>query len=988
MAEEPRNRTGTSLDSRLDAVERALSALAAELADVRELVSATPAAGQAPARAAVEPPPDRLLRRPASSAPAVAQARDRIWAGDPAGALARLERGIGEATSAHVLLEIAGELDEIAAAHPQHSGTADLLAAKARRRGQSLHPAPATVPPTPQPPSVGSPRREPSPSLAELAARWEIVGPRGFAIAGGAVTALGVVLLFVLAANRGWIGPAERVAIGAVASGLVFAAGLVLRARLGQYAASLGAVGAGIAGGYATLAAAAALYDLVPDGLALALAALIAAAATAVSLRWSSEIVAGLGLVGSALAPALEALDSGLTAGSVAFAVVVLGAAGAVVVLRNWQRLLAVVALVVGGQALALVAQADAPGDPATIAVAGSLTLVTLVVACSLQLARGRRELEPLALSLLLAAAGFALVAGAMLFAVGPDRGIALAVAGAVWAGAWVALRGRQPDLGLVTGASALALASVATADLISDDALTLAWAAEAILFAALASRLRDARLTTMGLGYVALAAGHALVVSAPPRLLFDPADADPAAALAPAAAALAAAIAGAVLPLSYAGTGERGALAWLADLRAALSGVRRPLQESLGFGAAAVGTYAAAVLLVGVSFEGGHLAASGIAAAVAAGSVAIAARRRSTGLVVAGLAALAVVLVEAVGFDVDEFLDADDRSVGGWSVLEAAAGALAGGIALRVLHPTERRLGIASGVAASIALLCANLGLAFVVPTDGEGDPARGALGIGIGLVALAYMTAAAAVFRAERLRNLSTTLWILGGLALLESEGILISDARATAFAFALTGGTLAVVAPLAGEVRLWLAGAVVVAATSLWTLGAVTTPANFLEASTTPADGLWVLAGCTAALVALAATARAHGFATAAAAAGLALFGVSLGLLELAVRVSGASVETDFERGHTAVSAVWALLGLGLLVVGLLRSAPSLRTGGLALFGVSLAKIFLYDLSELSSVARALSFLAVGALLLAGGFFLQRLSEHLGPRHGAPV
>ena len=52
------------------------------------------------------------------------------------------------------------------------------------------------------------------------------------------------------------------------------------------------------------------------------------------------------------------------------------------------------------------------------------------------------------------------------------------------------------------------------------------------------------------------------------------------------------------------------------------------------------------------------------------------------------------------------------------------------------------------------------------------------------------------------------------------------------------------------------------------------------------------------------------------------------------------------------------------------------------GLALFGLSLAKIFLYDLSSLSSVARAFSFIFVGGLLLAGGFFLQRLSDRLGP------
>ena len=60
-------------------------------------------------------------------------------------------------------------------------------------------------------------------------------------------------------------------------------------------------------------------------------------------------------------------------------------------------------------------------------------------------------------------------------------------------------------------------------------------------------------------------------------------------------------------------------------------------------------------------------------------------------------------------------------------------------------------------------------------------------------------------------------------------------------------------------------------------------------------------------------------------------LALYAVSLGILELAERASTASVETDFERGHTAVSGIWALVGLGLLVVGLLRGSALLRYGG---------------------------------------------------------
>ena len=91
----------------------------------------------------------------------------------------------------------------------------------------------------------------------------------------------------------------------------------------------------------------------------------------------------------------------------------------------------------------------------------------------------------------------------------------------------------------------------------------------------------------------------------------------------------------------------------------------------------------------------------------------------------------------------------------------------------------------------------------------------------------------------------------------------------------------------------------------------------------------------------------------------------------------------METDFERGHTAVSALWALVGLGLLVAGLLRGVGRRALRGAGPLRAGLVKIFLYDLAELSSVARAFSFIFVGGLLLAGGFFLQRLSDRIGPR-----
>ena len=55
------------------------------------------------------------------------------------------------------------------------------------------------------------------------------------------------------------------------------------------------------------------MYDLLSDAVALPLAAAIAGVAVVVSLAWRSEMIAALGLVGAALAPALQAADTGIS---------------------------------------------------------------------------------------------------------------------------------------------------------------------------------------------------------------------------------------------------------------------------------------------------------------------------------------------------------------------------------------------------------------------------------------------------------------------------------------------------------------------------------------------------------------------------------------------------------------------------------------------------------------------------------------------------
>ena len=115
-----------------------------------------------------------------------------------------------------------------------------------------------------------------------------------------------------------------------------------------------------------------------------------------------------------------------------------------------------------------------------------------------------------------------------------------------------------------------------------------------------------------------------------------------------------------------------------------------------------------------------------------------------------------------------------------------------------------------------------------------------------------------------------------------------------------------------------------------------------------------------------------------AAAGASALLAVYAGSLVMLDLSQRLGGSDLHAQFQRGETMVSALWAIVALALLALGLTRGVKEIRHAGLGLLALALAKLFLFDLSRLSSLTRATSFLAVGITLLAGGFLVQRLAR----------
>lgn len=71
----------------------------------------------------------------------------------------------------------------------------------------------------------------------------------------------------------------------------------------------------------------------------------------------------------------------------------------------------------------------------------------------------------------------------------------------------------------------------------------------------------------------------------------------------------------------------------------------------------------------------------------------------------------------------------------------------------------------------------------------------------------------------------------------------------------------------------------------------------------------------------------------------------------------------------------SGLTMLYGFGLLAVGFWRRSSVLRWQALILIFCTIAKVFLYDLSNLTGVLRVLSFMALGVLLMAASFIYQR-------------
>ena len=87
----------------------------------------------------------------------------------------------------------------------------------------------------------------------------------------------------------------------------------------------------------------------------------------------------------------------------------------------------------------------------------------------------------------------------------------------------------------------------------------------------------------------------------------------------------------------------------------------------------------------------------------------------------------------------------------------------------------------------------------------------------------------------------------------------------------------------------------------------------------------------------------------------------------------------VEFKYAR-QLSLSIIWTLYAFAMIGIGIIRKAALLRILGILLTGIAVSKVFLFDLSELRTISRIVSFVVLGLILLTVSFFYNRFKHRI--------
>src|SRR5215212_9959860 len=165
----------------------------------------------------------------------------------------------------------------------------------------------------------------------------KVFGGRVLAWVGGLATLLGVIFLMRSAVDSSWFTEEVRTLMAGIGSLLLLGLGLWLHERKGRLEVARIAVAVAIPGLYATTVVASQVYDLIDPVIGLEAAALIGVLGVFIAVRWSSMLVASVGILGALAAPMLVGTET--DGGSIAFVALALAASVGVLLWQRWNWL-------------------------------------------------------------------------------------------------------------------------------------------------------------------------------------------------------------------------------------------------------------------------------------------------------------------------------------------------------------------------------------------------------------------------------------------------------------------------------------------------------------------------------------------------------------------------------------------------------------------------------------------------------------------------
>lgn len=408
------------------------------------------------------------------------------------------------------------------------------------------------VPPAFRPSSDQDPGHAPPPPPPPMTpiSRIEferVFGGRVLAWIGGLATLLGVIFLMRSAVDSSWFTEEVRVLMAAFGSLLLLGLGIWLHERKGRLEVARIAVAIALPGLYATTVVATQTYDLISPIIGLEAAALIGVVGVFIAVRWSSMLVASVGVLGALAAPIFAGTH--IDGGSIAFVALALAMSVGVLLWQRWNWLALGALAVSAPQLIAWIYNSGfitfegerQPTEPVLLALAVLVGFWILYAAAAFGYELRSRDEERLPVSswaLLFSSSVLIVYLGAIVIGIGSDLALdawlfGFAIAHLVLGAAAIRF-GVHREIGSLLIGGGIGLGSFGLANAFDGPTLVAAWSAMSAALAYLATRvdrtqvptLSDARRLLIGaLGFLGLAILHMLTVEAPPTAIAEGVD-------------------------------------------------------------------------------------------------------------------------------------------------------------------------------------------------------------------------------------------------------------------------------------------------------------------------------------------------------------------------------------------------------------------------------------------------------------------------------